>query len=199
MPVRRRWIRLLLPIALLAVGTVQGAAQAGTVSTARVISLAAAKTSYVTVSVTSGAAQTLPAFVDNAANNFPAPIMIQTQWDLNPNGIGAVTLMGWFSSPAQALLAPGGAQIPSSRLKGKVTPGGSALSYPATFTAFTQNPNLGLGTAGGSLRLLWVLVTNANKTTTRTDQLDLQLDLTGAGAMDAGTYTGTLNIQAVTQ
>jgi len=43
-----------------------------------------------------------------------------------------------------------------------------------------------------------VNVTGANKTTTRTDQLDLQLDLTGV-SLPVGTYSGMLNIQAVTQ
>jgi hypothetical protein len=44
-----------------------------------------------------------------------------------------------------------------------------------------------------------VNVTGANKTTTRSDNLQLQLNLTGAGVLPPGTYAGTLNIQAVTQ
>lgn len=199
MPRLCRWSRLLCPVALLALGAGRAAAQAGTVSTARVISLAAVKQTQITLAITSGSVQSLPSFTDNATNNFPAPVMLRSQWDLHPGQTGSVTIVGWFSTPAQALVAGAGAQIPSSRIKGKVTPGATAAAWPATFTAFTQNASAGLGTAGGSLQLLRVTVNGTNKTTTRTDQLDLQLDLTGAGAMPPGTYTGTLNIQAVTQ
>jgi hypothetical protein len=199
MPRLCRWSRLLLPAALVALGVGQAAAQAGTVSTARVISLAAVKQTKITLTVTSGVVQTLPNFTDNTTNNFPAPVILQSQWDLHPGQTNTVTIVGWFSTPAQALVAGAGAQIPSSRIKGKVTPGATAAAWPATFTAFTSNAVAGLGTAGGSLRLLQVSISGANKTTTRTDQLDLQLDLTGAGTLPPGTYSGTLNIQAITQ
>jgi len=101
----------------------------------------------------------------------------------------------WFANPAQALLnSASGTPIPSSRMRGRV-----ATGVPVTFTAFTQNPVGGVGAAGGSLQLLNVNVTGANKTTTRSDNLQLQLDLTGAPVLPPGTYSGTLNIQAVTQ
>lgn len=199
MPRLCRWSRLLLPAVLVTLGAERAAAQAGTVSTARVISLAAVKQTQLTLAITSGSVQTLPSFTDNTTNDFPAPVMLRSQWDLHPGQTGNVTIVGWFSTPAQALVAGAGAQIPASRIKGKVTPGATAAAWPATFTAFTQNASAGLGTAGGSLQLLRVTINGTNKTTTRTDQLDLQLDLTGAGAMQPGTYSGTLNIQAVTQ
>ncbi|HLQ21868.1 MAG TPA: hypothetical protein VK132_01615, partial [Gemmatimonadales bacterium] len=66
-------------------------------------------------------------------------------------------------------------------------------------TAFTQNAVGGIGSAGGSLRLFSINISGPNKTATRTDNLNLQLDLTGAGSQRPGTYTGTLNIEAVTQ
>jgi hypothetical protein len=85
-------------------------------------------------------------------------------------------------------------------MKGQLTPGAPApTSYPATFTAFTQNAVGGIGTAGGSLRLFQINISGSNKIQTRTDNLSLQLDLTGAGVLPPGTYSGTLNIQAVTQ
>jgi hypothetical protein len=195
----RRWLFLLLPSALLAVGTGQAAAQGGQVATAWAITLAAAKTSSLTLSITSGAVQSMPSFVDNAVNNFPTPVMIQTRWELNPGESIDLVIVGWFSTPAQALVAGGGSQIPSSRIKGKMTPGTAAQSWPAAFTAFTQNANSGVGTAGGSLSLLAASISGGAGSKTRTDQLDLQLDLTGAAALAPGTYTGTLNIQAVAQ
>jgi hypothetical protein len=200
MTLHRPWLRLLLLTALVAVAEEQAAAQAGTVSTARVVSLAATKTGKLTMGVISGAAQTLPALTDNTTNNFPSPVVIQTQWDLNPGQTGSVNVIGWFSTPSQALTNGAGTNIPSSRMKGQLTPGAPApTSYPATFTAFTQNAVGGIGTAGGSLRLFQINISGSNKIQTRTDNLSLQLDLTGAGVLPPGTYSGTLNIQAVTQ
>jgi hypothetical protein len=200
MTLHRPWLRLLLLTALVAVAEEQAAAQAGTVSTARVVSLAATKTGKLTMGVISGAAQTLPALTDNTTNNFPSPVVIQTQWDLNPGQTGSVNVIGWFATPSQALTNGAGTNIPSSRMKGQLTPGAPApTSYPATFTAFTQNAVGGIGTAGGSLRLFQINISGSNKIQTRTDNLSLQLDLTGAGVLPPGTYSGTLNIQAVTQ
>ncbi len=200
MTFHRPWLRLLLLTALVAVAEEQAAAQAGTVSTARVVSLAATKTGKLTMGVISGTAQTLPALMDNTTNNFPSPVVIQTQWDLNPGQTGSVNVIGWFSTPSQALTNGAGTNIPSSRMKGQLTPGAPApTSYPATFTAFTQNAVGGIGTAGGSLRLFQINISGSNKIQTRTDNLSLQLDLTGAGVLPPGTYSGTLNIQAVTQ
>ncbi len=191
----RSWLRLCLSGALVATGTAQAAAQVGTVSNAQVISLAAAKSSRLSLAVTSGATQSMPSFTDNTTNNFPSPVVIQTQWDLNPGQTGSVGVIAWFATPAQALFsAVSGTAIPSSRMRGRVVTG-----VPVTFTAFTQNGVSGVGTAGGSLQLLNVNVTGANKTTTRSDNLQLQLDLTGAPVLPPGTYSGTLNIQAVTQ
>jgi hypothetical protein len=200
MTLHRPWLRLLLLTALVAVPEEQAAAQAGTVSTARIVSLAATKTGKLTMGVISGAAQTLGTLTDNTTNNFPTPVVIQTQWDLNPGQTGSVNLIGWFATPSQALTNGVGTNIPSSRMKGKLTPGAPApTSFPATFTAFTQNAVGGIGTAGGSLRLFQINISGANKTQTRTDNLSLQLDLTGAGVLPPGTYSGTLNIEAVTQ
>jgi|KBSSwiStaDraftv2_1062776.scaffolds.fasta_scaffold69769_5 hypothetical protein len=200
MTLHRPWLRLLLLTALVAVPEEQAAAQAGTVSTARIVALAATKTGKLTMGVISGAAQTLGTLTDNTTNNFPTPVVIQTQWDLNPGQTGSVNVIGWFGTPSQALTNGVGTNIPSSRMKGKLTPGAPApTSFPATFTAFTQNAVGGIGTAGGSLRLFQINISGANKTQTRTDNLSLQLDLTGAGVLPPGTYSGTLNIEAVTQ
>jgi hypothetical protein len=56
----------------------------------------------------------------------------------------------------------------------------------------------GVGVAGGSLQLFSQAVAAANYFGTRTDQLDLRLDLTGTTTM-AGDYLGTLNVQAIVQ
>ena len=160
---------------------------------AQVISLAAAAPGNLSVLITSGAVQTIAAVADNAVNDFPTPVVIQTSWNLNPGQTLTVNLVAYFSVPAQALVGPT-TQIPSSRVKGRMTTG-----IPTTFTAITQNGQGGVGTAGGSLRLFSVTVGGTNKIANRTDNLDLQLDLVGAAPLRPGTYAGVLNIRAVTQ
>jgi hypothetical protein len=159
---------------------------------AHIISLAATAPSALSVTVISGAVQTLANVTDNAVNNFPTPVGIQTSWDLNPGQTSTVRLIAYFSVPAQALVGP--TQIPSSRVLGRMTTG-----IPTTFTALTQNAVAGIGTAGGSLQLFSVNISGANKTNTRNDNLDLQLNLVGFPTLPAGAYVGVLNIQAVTQ
>ena len=112
---------------------------------------------------------------------------ITTAWNLTAGS--SVRLIGWFGTPAQAL-ANGTDFIPSSRVEGRV----NAAAY-APFTAAAVG---GVGVAGGSLQLFSQAVAAGSFFGTRTDQLDLRLDLTGATTL-AGDYTGTLNLQAVVQ
>jgi hypothetical protein len=160
---------------------------------AQIISLAAASVSNLSVLVTSGAVQNIPAVVDNAVNNFPSPVVIQTTWSLNPGQTNTVDLMAYFSIPAQALVG-GVTQIPSSRVEGRM-----ATGIPTTFTAISQNAIGGVGTAGGSLHLFAVNIGGGNKNSSRTDNLDLRLNLVGFATLPAGAYAGVLNIRAVTQ
>jgi hypothetical protein len=187
-----RWLRRLVPAAavLAAAAPLQG--QVGAVGPARVIALAAIKPGTLTVGVLSGMVQNMANVQDNALNTWPTPVVIQTQWNVNPGQTNTVELMAYFTLPSQAMVG-GTAQIPSSRLQGRM-----ATGLPVAFTAFTQNAVGGIGTAGGSLRLFTQIITGINKNSSRTDNLDLQLDLTGT-ALAPGTYSGTLNIRAVTQ
>ena len=159
----------------------------------QVISLAAAAPSTLTLAVQSGAVQTIAGVTDNAVNNFPSPVVIQTQWNLNPGQTITLRLVAYVAVPAQALVL-GSTQIPSSRLLGRMTTG-----LPTTFTPISQNGIGGVGVAGGSLQLFALTVDGSNKNDTRTDNLDLQLNLVGFPTLPAGAYTGVLNIRAVTQ
>jgi hypothetical protein len=189
----RLCLQLLVPGVTLALGARGAHAQSGKVSAARVISLAATKTSKLTVAVTSGAAQSIPSLTDNAINSFPSPVVIATSWDVNPGQTNTMNLMAFFTTPTQALVGPG-TQIPSSRVLGRMTTG-----LPVAFTAITQNAVGGIGTAGGSLRLYSLNISGANKKSSRTDNLDLQLNLVGFPTLPPGLYSGTLNLRVVTQ
>jgi hypothetical protein len=159
----------------------------------RIISLAATAPGALSVTVTSGAVQTIANVTDNAVNNFPSPVGIETSWDVNPGQTNSVSLVAYFSIPAQALVGST-TQIPSSRVLGRVTTG-----TPTAYTAMTQNGVGGVGSAGGSLQLFSEIITGSNKAATRTDNLDLQLNLVGFPILPPGAYVGVLNIRAVTQ
>jgi hypothetical protein len=187
MPFTKHFLKLLALGAYLALGARELSAQA------QVISLAAAAASTLSITIQSGGVQTIAGVVDNAVNNFPTPVVIRTAWDLNPGQTNTLNLVAYFSLPAQAMVG-GSTQIPSSRVLGRMTTG-----LPVTFTAITQNGLGGVGAAGGSLQLFSINIGGPNKNSSRTDNLDLQLNLVGFPTLPAGTYTGVLNIRAVTQ
>jgi hypothetical protein len=175
---------LLGATALFLVGAGNARAQVGTTSNIPTIALTATKQATLTVTPTTSVA-TLPSITDNSNANVFTPVSITTAWNLSAGS--SILLMGWFATPAQAL-ANGANFIPSSRVEGRLN--------ATAFTPFTGAAVGGVGVAGGSLMLFNQGVISFFGT--RTDQLDLRLDLTGATAM-AGDYTGTLNLQAVVQ
>lgn len=179
--------KLLALSVLLALGATELQAQA------QIISLAAVALGNLSVTIQSGGVQAIPSVADNAVNNFPSPVVIQTAWNVKPGQTNTVNLVAYFSLPAQAMVG-GSTLIPSSRVLGRVTTG-----LPTTFTAISQNGIGGVGLAGGSLQLFSVNISGANKNASRTDNLDLQLNLVGFPALPAANYTGVLNIRAVTQ
>ena len=101
-----------------------------------------------------------------------------------------IKLYGYFSN-ANAALSGGSpvVNIPTSEVLGQVTTG-----TPTTFTSFTQSGPL--GGAGASLLLFtqtFALVATAGS---RTDALNLEINLAGQPQLPAGSYSGTLFIQA---
>ena len=171
-------------------------AQAGVQSTVSSLpAVSAALAGAIGISIGSGAIQTLSAVTDNVANDFPSTVSITLTWDLHPS-TASVQVIGYFTDPTAAMTS-GAVAIPSSWLKGRVLTAG-ALGAPTTYTAFTQNGGGGVGTAGGSLSLLTQPILGYSKAGSQTIDLQLQLDLVGR-VLGAGTYSGTLNIRAVSQ
>jgi hypothetical protein len=166
------------------------ASQAQVLSAVQSPTLNANLTETLSVSLTGGSTVNF-SLTPGAAAAGDVPVSIQTGWVLQPQR-GSVRLVGYFDT-TDALTTPGppATSIPSSLVFGKMTTGS-----PTTFTAFTQTVS-GIGTAGASLLLFSETITGVNKNKTRTDNLDLQIDLTGAPQQAAGAYTGTLRIQAI--
>ena len=167
-------------------GASKAQAQVGTTSNTATVALTATKAATLTVSPAASVA-TLASITDGSNANVFTPVSITTAWNLTAGS--SVRLIGWFGTPAQAL-ANGSNFIPSSRVEGRV----NATAY-APFTGAAVGT---VGVAGGSLQLFSQAVAAGSFFGTRTDQLDLRLDLTGVTTL-AGDYTGTLNLQAVVQ
>ena len=177
---------LLGATALLLIGAGNAHAQAGLTSNVATVALTATKAATLSVTPAASAA-TLASITDGSnVNNF-TPVSLTTAWNLSAGS--SVRLVGWFGTPAQAL-ANGADFIPSSKVEGRV---GAAAYAP-----FTAAPVGSVGVAGGSLELFSESVGVGSYFGSRTDQLDLRLDLTGTTTM-AGDYTGTLNLQAIVQ
>lgn len=161
-------------------------AQAGTLSNTATVSLSATRAASLTLTPGVSSA-TLASITDNSnANNF-SPVSLTAGWNLTAGT--TVNLVGWFSTPSQAL-ANGTDFIPSSKVEGRI--GATA------FAPFSNGPTGGVGVANGSLTLFTQAVGSGSYLGTRTDQLDLRLNLAGTSTV-AGNYAGTLNLQLVVQ
>ncbi len=120
-----------------------------------------------------------------------AAIPITTTWILLPSRT-SVQLYGFFASSAAALTdgytAPD--NIPSSAVLGQVPTG-----TPTTYTAFSQTA-AGFGAASASLLLYTqaIALASHNFVGNRTD--NLSLEIVTPATLPAGTYTGTLTLQA---
>jgi hypothetical protein len=161
-------------------------AQVGLTSNAATVALTATKAPSLTVTPNASTA-TLASITDNSNANDFTPVSLTTDWNLTAGS--TVRLIGWFATPAQAL-ANGTSFIPSSKVEGRV----GATAY-APFSGAAVG---GVGVAGGSLQLFSQAVGAGSFFGTRTDQLDLRLNLVGTTTL-AGDYLGTLNVQAVVQ
>jgi hypothetical protein len=115
------------------------------------------------------------------------------------NGVGVTTiwtglsrlcklnLYGYFPSSSVALSGgSSGVNIPTSAVLGQVTTGS-----PSTYTPFTHSNPM----SGASLLLLCELFMRGGNGS-RTDTLNLEIDLENLPELPAGTYTGTLYLQA---
>lgn len=115
------------------------------------------------------------------------PVAITTVWVLSPTR-SSLKLYGSFTSATAALSDGNGDSIPSSDVLGEMTTGS-----PTSYTPFTQT--VPFGAAGAGLLLYSQAISAANLTGNRTDNLDLEINLTTL-SIPAGVYTGTLEIQA---
>ena len=171
-------------------------AQIGLASATTAVALSAAKVASVSVSLPGGSSATLPGALVTGPNDF-TPIPVSTAWEVDPRRTAAVALVAYFGQPARALAGPAGA-IPSAAVFGRMPTGG-----PKSFTPFTGNPVAAgsalAGATGGTLVLFTQTISDANAVDSRSDNLQVRIDLTGAPELPAGSYAGTLNLLVITQ
>lgn len=115
-------------------------------------------------------------------------VAITSNWVLNPSRT-SVKLYGFFADSTAALTDGGTDKITSANVLGQVTTGA-----PTTFTAFTQTAPFGGAGAGLLLFNQAISSSTPNFVGTRTDNLNLEIST--PAALPAGTYTGTLTLQA---
>lgn len=123
----------------------------------------------------------------NASNAGSANVTATTKWVLKP-GRTAVAVYAYFTSATVALTDGGGNNIPASAF--------SIADNSGAATALTAVTPYNAGASG--LRLENVTITGTNKSSQVTDNMAFNIDLSGGTLpqLPAGTYTGTLNIQA---
>lgn len=192
----------LFPILLLAVSPVRAQVESiatvtpvlspvGLWRTAAAGAGAAAGANTLTLRINSGAMQDIPFLTDNRLNSFPSPVSITTEWTLGATA-STVDLVGYFPSASAALSGPA-YDIASSRVNGRMITGRAV-----TFAPFDGREAGGVGTPGATLHLFrQPIVAQVNGIGTRTDDLELQLDLRGLPKLPSGTYRGTLTLRAV--
>lgn len=180
-------VRSLFVVALFALATSVTFAQALNSNTATVTLNATLNESLTVAATPSNVNFTL---LSGGIATGSAPVAMTTSWILK-NSRTTVSLIGYFSS-ASAALSDGATtptNIPTSEVLGQVTTG-----TPTSYTAFTQTA--ALGPAGAGLTLFTQTISNTNRAASRNDNLNLEINLTSQPQLPAGSYTGTLNLQA---
>ncbi len=123
----------------------------------------------------------------SATNAGSGAITATTAWTLAP-GRTAVGVYAYFTSATTALSDGSGNSIPSSAF---------SIADNATPAAALTN-TVAFGGANAGLQLANVPITTTNRSSSRTDAMTFNINLTGGTLpqLPANTYTGTLNIQA---
>jgi hypothetical protein len=121
----------------------------------------------------------------SANNPGSTSITATTTWALRPN-VGSVKLYAFFANSATAMTDGVGDNIPSADFQ--ISNNGSA------FTALTSTVPFGGANAG--LLLSTTPILGNNKTGSRTDVMNFNINLLTLPNLPAATYTGTLTIQA---
>lgn len=121
----------------------------------------------------------------SATNPGSTGITATTTWVLRPS-VNSLKLYAFFSSSTAALSDGAGHNIPSADFQ--ISANGSAFAALTNTVAF--------GGANAGLQVSSVPIRGFNKTGTNSDVMTFNINLAPLPNLPAGTYTGTLTIQA---
>ena len=153
-------------------------------SGASTITLNAVLNDSITVSLSSSAVNfTLTA--GSASNPGSTGVTATTTWLLRPS-VGSLKLYAFFASSTAALTDGAGNNIPSADFQ--------VSNNAGPFNSLTNTVPFGGANAG--LQLSSTPILGNNRSGTRTDNMNFNINLAPQPNLPAGTYTGTLTIQA---
>jgi len=121
----------------------------------------------------------------SSSNPGSTGVTATTAWTLRPS-VGSLKLYAFFSSSTSALTDGAGDNIPSADFQ--------ISDNSGAFNALTQTAPFGGANAG--LLLSTTPILGNNRTGSRTDSMNFNINLAPLPNLPAGTYTGTLTIQA---
>jgi|SRR5579864_2889622 len=153
-------------------------------SAAQPITLRAVLSQSISVSLSANAVN-FNLVAGSANNPGSTSITATTTWTLKPS-VGSLNLYAFFSSSAAALTDGAGNNIPSADFQ--ISDNGGAFN-PLTNT-------VPFGGANAGLQLSSTRILGNNKTGTRNDVMNFNINLAPLPNLPAATYTGTLTIQA---
>ena len=175
--------RSAVAILLLAAASSLAAAQLN--SNTQTISLSATLPESLTVGL-SASSVTFNLTAGSATNAGNTGVTATTTWVLRPSRT-TLRVLAYFGSATAAMTDGGGNNIPSSSF---------FISNNGGASAAVNQTQAGFGVANSALQLSSTAITNANRAGNRTDAMLFNINLTTLPQLPAGTYTGTLNIQA---
>ena len=153
-------------------------------SGAQAITLNAVLTDSVTVAL-SGNAVNFTLTPGSASNPGSVGITATTSWTLKPS-VGSLNLYAYFSNSASALSDGAGDNIPSADFQ--------ISDNAGPFNALTNT--VPFGGAGAGLQVSSIKIIGTNKSGSRTDSMNFNINLSTLPSLPAANYTGTLTIQA---
>ena len=153
-------------------------------STAGTITLNAVLSQSVSVTLSANAVN-FNMTAGSANNPGSTSITATTTWTLKPS-VGSLKVYAFFANSASALNDGAGDNIPSADFQ--------ISNNGAAFSALTNTVPFGGANAG--LQLSSTPILGNNKTGTRNDVMNFNINLAPLPTLPAGTYTGALTIQA---
>jgi hypothetical protein len=153
-------------------------------SAARTITLQARLSESLAVNL-SGNSVNFTLTAGSASNPGTTSITATTSWALRPS-VSSVKLYAFFANSTSALTDGAGDNIPSANFQ--ISDNGGALSALSNTVPF--------GGASAGLLLSTTPILGNNKTGSRTDVMNFNINLSTLPNLPAGTYTGTLTIRA---